>query len=423
MRSQKSSIGPTALMAMFAVISFIACTHAAAQTEKVLHSFNGSAGAEPLSGVIFDAAGNLYGTTASGGKNTCGLDFPGCGVVFELTLTSGGGWAERVLHNFSDTGNDGYLPASGLVFDAAGNLYGTTVYGGNESCVGLGSGTGCGMVFQLTPTGESWREKIVHKFNSGMDGYNPTAAVILDTAGNLYGTTSTGGAHNVGMAFELTPAANGNWKETILHTFNSVGKNGDGPDSALSLDAAGNLYGTAANGGNGGLGTAFELKPPTGAGWTENELYSFTSDNGVGGYPIGGMIFDGSGNLYGTTAVGGSVGFYGTVFELTPKAGGGWTESVVFAFDTLSPVGLTFDAAGNLYGTLPRAGTFSQGLIFELTRTSGGGWSERGLYSFTGTGDGGYPNPGLVLDAAGNLYGTTQTGGAHGDGTVFEIIP
>jgi len=422
MRSKKLYVG---LASVFAWIMLMAGSRAAAQTEKVLHSFNNTGGDEPAAGVIFDAAGNLYGTTSRGGSNTCGLDFPGCGVVFELTSTSGGGWTERVLHDFSDSGDDGYLPVSSLVFDAAGNLYGTTVYGGNESCIGAGSGTGCGMVFELTPAagGERWKEKIVHEFNNGKDGYNPSAGVILDAAGNLYGTTFNGGAYNVGMAYELTPESGGKWTEKILHTFNSNGKNGDGPGSCLSPDSAGNLYGTTADGGNYGLGTAFELEPAAGGGWAGSELYSFSSDDGVGGYPIGGLIFDGSGNLYGTTAVGGSVGFYGTVFELTPKASGGWTESVVFAFDEFSPVGLTFDGADNLYGTLPQAGTFGQGLIFELTPTSGGGWSEKGLYSFTGTGDGGYPNPGLVLDAAGNLYGTTATGGAHGDGTVFEITP
>jgi uncharacterized repeat protein (TIGR03803 family) len=318
----------------------------------------------------------------------------------------------------------GILPASSLAIDAAGNLYGTTVYGGDETCVGAGSGTGCGTVFELIApaAGKGWSEKIVHKFENGRDGYNPTFGVTLDAAGNLYGTTLSGGANNAGMAYELSPAAGGHWTEKILHTFKSSGNSGAGPSSGLILDSAGNLYGTTADGGVSGLGTAYELKPTTGGGWAWSGLYSFSSKNGVGGYPFGPIALDGSGNLYGTTSVGGSFNLYGTVFQLVRQTSGSWKENVLFDFKALSPLGVTLDSSGNVYSTLPQAGEFAQGEIFELTPISGG-WSERTLYVFNGTGDGGSPTAGLLLDAAGNVYGTTHAGGTRSDGVVFEITP
>jgi uncharacterized repeat protein (TIGR03803 family) len=226
-------------------------------SEKVLHSFNDTDGAYSSAGLIFDKNGNLYGTTLEGGDYGCSAS--GCGTVFELTPTAGGGWTETVLLNFN--GSDGSGPQAGLIFDAAGNLYGTTV-GGGTNCPPFG----CGTVFELTPTaGGGWTEKVLHSFGNGTDGANPFAGLIFDAAGNLYGTTYGGGtyrcgASGCGTAFELTPAAGGSWTETVLYSF-SRGNDGFEPEAGLIFDSAGNLYGTTAVGGTYDGGTVFELTP------------------------------------------------------------------------------------------------------------------------------------------------------------------
>ena len=351
-------------------------------TETVLHSFgNGTDGRGP-NALIFDAAGNLYGTTSWGGTYTYG-------TVFELTPAAGGGWTEQVLYSFCSQTNctDGAHPVAGLIFDAAGNLYGTTGHGGvYASC---NSGTGCGTVFELTPTaGGGWTEKVLHNFGNGTDGNSPSAGLIFDAASNLYGTTYVGGIYcsgsgGCGTVFELTPAAGGTWTETVLYSFCPAGypcTDGIGPEAGLIFDAAGNLYGTTVQGGRYDYGTVFELSPTAGGGWTETVLHNF--GNGLDGVdPSAGLIFDAAGNLYGTTSWGGYYGHYeyGTVFELTPAASGGWTETVLHSFgngtDGRAPLaGLIFDAAGNLYGTTSAGGTdtscpnggYGCGTVFEL---------------------------------------------------------
>lgn len=218
------------------------------------------------------------------------------------------------------------------------------------------------------------------------------------------------------------PASGGGWTEEILYSFGNGPEDAAGPGSSLIFDAEGNLYGTTTGGGNGKLGTAFELSPTSGS-WVEKVIFNFHSDDrGVGGYPFSGLIFDGSGNLYGATGTGLS-GLYGAVFELTPNGSGGWMEKVLHAFNGTGATSLMFGTGGNLYGTLWRGGPLGAGEIFELTPATGGGWVERLLHRFTDNRDGGYPNPGLVLDAAGNLYGSTAAGGSQGGGTVFEIKP
>src|SRR5271167_2273777 len=421
MRGKRLSIGVRAALAIFTVTVLVTSTWAATNwKEKVLHTFsdNGTDGADPEAGLIFDAAGNLYGTTYVGGAY-------GEGTVFELTPAAGGGWTERVLYSFCSQRSctDGETPGAGLIFDAAGNLYGTTSGGG--------TGTYFGTVFELTPTaGGGWMEQVLHSFNGG-DGYWPFAGLIFDAAGNLYGTTYVGGAYGEGTVFELTPAAGGGWTERVLYSFCSQRSCTDGetPGAGLIFDAAGNLYGTTSGGGTGTyFGTVFELTPTAGGGWMEQVLHSFNGGDGY--WPFAGLIFDAAGNLYGTTYVGGAYG-EGTVFELTPAAGGGWTERVLYSFcsqrsctDGETPgAGLIFDAAGNLYGTTSGGGTGTYfGTVFELTPTAGGGWMEQVLHSFNG-GDGYWPFAGLIFDAAGNLYGTTYVGGAYGEGTVFELTP
>jgi uncharacterized repeat protein (TIGR03803 family) len=274
--------------------------------EKVLRNFkNNGGGANPYAGLIFDPAGNLYGTTVYGGSGSC---TQGCGTVFELTPQAGGGWTEKILHAFSNDGTDGFNPYASLIFDAAGNLYGTTQGGGAHAH---------GTVFELTPrTGGGWTGTILHDFNNnGTDGYNP-ANLIFDTAGNLFGTTYLGGANSGGAAFELTPTTGGSWTETLLYSFKNYGSGTAGP-SGLTLDTAGNLYGTTPMGGaepdRGG--TAFELMPTTG-GWTYRLLHSFGLGTD-GDSPQSVLIFDAAGNLYGTTQLGGANNV-GTVFEIKP---------------------------------------------------------------------------------------------------------
>ena len=425
MRSKMLSIGLRAALAIFAVTLLVTSTWAATNwNEKVLHNFNnnGTDGHFPSAGLILDAAGNLYGTTYVGGAY-------GYGMVFELTPAAGGGWTEQVLHSFDYNGTDGGYPYAGLIFDKNGNLYGTTDVGGDLAC---NAPYGCGTVFQLTPAaGGGWNEKVLYSFEGNPDGADPYAGLIFDAAGNLYGTTSYGGTYRncrygCGTVFELTPAAGGGWTETVLHSFDG---NPDGANplfGGLIFDAAGNLYGTTYQGGTYSYGTVFELTPPAGGGWTEKVLYSFNNDGMDGVWPESGPIFDAAGNLYGTTRQGGTYGG-GTVFELTPTPGGGWTEQVLHYFgngmDGVIPyAGLIFDAAGNPYGSTEGGGDYGDGTVFELTPATGGGWTEQVLHSFNGT-DGYCPWTGLIFDVGGNLYGTTTGGGTYGGGTVFELTP
>jgi uncharacterized repeat protein (TIGR03803 family) len=402
-------------------------------TEKLLHSFNDTDGALPRAGLIFDAAGNLYGTTSEGGAYSWG-------TVFELTPAGGGNWTETVLHSFCSPTDctDGAYPYAGLIFDAAGNLYGTTVGGGTYAY--CSDGYGCGTVFELTPTaGGGWTEQVLYNFGNGTDGVNPYDGLIFDAAGKLYGTTPNGGTYGYGTVFELTPTESGGWTETVLHSFCSQTDctDGEAPQADLIFDTLGNLYGSTTNGGTYGGGTVFELTPTGGGGWTEKVLHSFCSQTDCtdGEAPQAGLIFDTLGNLYGSTTAGGTYTSNcnygcGTVFELTPTGGGAWTEQVLHSFgngtDGYYPfAGLIFDAAGNLYGTTWAGGTYGWGTVFELTPT-GGGWTETVLHSFNDNGtDGILPEAGLIFDAIGNLYGTTPSGGAEGEygGTVFELTP
>ena len=382
--------------------------------EKVLHNFgSGVDGIQPDYGsLIHDSSGNLYGTTVDGGTH-------GCGMAFELSPGEGG-WTETVLHNFNNDGVDGYFPQTGLIFDTAGNLYGTTQYGPRY-----------GTVFELSPAqGGGWTEKVLYAFTGPNDGRYPRG-LTFDSSGNLFGTTSNGGIYcslyqGCGTVFELSPAQGGGWTETVLHSFGD-GTDGDNPLAPLILDSAGNLYGTTSGGGVGiAYGTVFELSPAQGGGWTLTTLYSF----GVlpdGQQPwTGPVAFDSAGNLYGTTAFGGT-NRNGTVFELSPNGSGGWMETVLHSFgsgmDGVEPLGsVIVDADGNLYGTTSQGGLDGGGTVFEFSPDGSGGWTETILHSFVGT-DGAYPFAGLTFGAAGNLYGTTGLAGPYSGGTAFELTP
>ncbi len=361
MRGKTLSIGLMAILAIFTATLLVTSTWAATH-EQVLYSFNnnGMDGAQPVAGLIFDAAGNLYGTTYGGGTYDLG-------TVFELTPTTGGGWTEKVL---SSPGWEGWAPSAGLIMDAAGNLYGTTAQGGD--------GGGCGNVFELTPTGEGWAWKDLHSFSYDGNRCYPGAGLIFDAAGNLYGTTSgTMGRSGCATVFELTPAADGGWTEHVLSDFWPTFPSPCVPTASLIFDAAGNLYGTTmcggAYGGHGGYGTVFELtrdprNPPS---WTEGRvLHSFNLSNTDGPNPRAGLMMDAAGNLYGTTS--GYDGGYGTVFELArgPR-NASWTYKVLHIFNGTEGAapygGVISDAAGNLYGTTRQGGTYGAGTVFEIT--------------------------------------------------------
>ena len=389
-------------------------------SENALYSFSGGSDPKfPYAGLIFDKAGNLYGTTEFGGANNQG-------TVFEVIPNSNGSWTETVLYSFTGS-TDGGQPYGSLVLDAAGNLYGTTNFGGSSNC-----NLGCGTVFELAPSSGGWKETVLYTFTGGSDGREPYARLLSDASGNLYGTTMLGGnigsvcSTGCGTVFKLTHGSSG-WTESVLYAFQG-GADGASPYDGLAFDAAGNLYGTTNSGGTSGYGVVFKLAPGSG-GWTANVLHAFTGQHD-GQKPYGDLILDSAGNLYGTAYQGGGSG-YGVVYKLQPNSNGRWVERVIHSFanaPSANPVsGLVMDAAGNLYGTTVLGATQSScgggcGTLFKLTPTSGGGWTFTPVHVFGKGTDGYHPTGDLVLDAAGNMYGTTQAGGAQGSGLVFEIM-
>jgi uncharacterized repeat protein (TIGR03803 family) len=418
-RKRLSSLQANGVLILAATI--LVSISAWAGTERVLYNFKGGAdGWGPDAGLVVDPAGNLYGTTFRGGGG-CTRD--GCGTVFELTK-SGGKWREKVLLRFN--GLPGILPTAALILDAAGNLYGTAsdALGGN------------GMVFKLTPDANGkWSVSVLHAFAGGLDGEVPFGSLVSDAAGNLYGTTSYGGGYGsctgvynqsyCGTVFELSPprTKGGKWKEKVLYHFKG-GSDGGNPSASLILDAAGNLYSTTAIGGAYGWGTVFKLTHGSNGKWMESVLHSF-DERTDGAEPFSALIFDKIGNLYGTTYSGASSRF-GTVFKLAPSSDG-WKETVLHTFnggsDGGNPLGsLILDSAGNIYGATSGEVSNSSGTVFKLTPGLGSAWTETILYSFTGGGDGAFPNAPLIMDSRGNLYGAGGGGGALGIGVVFEVL-
>ena len=400
------------------------------QTETVIHVFPTGPydGAQSYSALVADPHGALYGTTYSEGA----YDF---GNVYQLTHGSGGAWNETILYSFKG-GSDGKNPYGALFLSAKNHkIYGTT-YGG-------GSGN-LGVVYELDPPaqpGAPWTETVLHTFEGTPDGAYPYAGVVADSEGALYGTTSAGGTSYGGIVFRLLPPSKpgGVWKEEVLHDFAGT------PDTNVSLahlvfDNSENLYGTGSSAGEFGYGAAFELSPPSaGNSWSETILYSFTGGSD-GGDLIAGLVFDSTGDLYGTALIGGdaegSQGS-GTVFELSPPAapGANWTENTLHTFkggtDGRGPfAGVIVDNNGFVYGTTLTGGdsaceTGGCGTAFALQPPSGqgGAWTERVLHAFAGGNDGVTPLVPL-LQLHGNLYGTTVGGGSPSSlGTVFEITP
>jgi uncharacterized repeat protein (TIGR03803 family) len=397
--------------------AFIAGVTATAdsQTHKVLYNFKGAPDAEnPSIGLVADPSGKLYGVTSSGGLH-------GWGAVFELTPPSaqGGEWTESVIYNFVG-GNDSGGPAAGLILDHAGNLYGTTLSGG-------GSGHD-GTVYELTPPdvpGSEWTETLIYRFAGSPDGEYPVASLVFDRAGNLYGTTVFGGKFSNGAVFRLAPPAakGGEWTETVLYSF--VGQ-GDGldPQAGLILDSTGALYGTTWS------QTVFKLTPPADhrSNWTLQSLYNFGGGDHRGSLSNGNLLAARNRSLIGTQQFGEGSSNAGTVFQLTPGTQGlPWTETLIHQFtggsDGLYPLaGVISDRAGNFYGTTESGGTSTAGTVFKLTPSQSGAWTETS-YSFRGGLDGSSPAAGVIFGKGGALYGTTAGGGSFGKGTVFQIVP
>jgi uncharacterized repeat protein (TIGR03803 family) len=370
---------------------------AQAQTFSVVHNFTGgSDGGGPLNGFTFDSAGNLYGTTNTGGTF-------GYGIVFKIT-TSG---VQTVLHNFAG-GSDGANPQGSLVRDKTGNLYGATTGGGTS---------GAGTVFKVTSTGT---ESILYSFPGNTAGSDPEATLAMDAAGNLYGTTVAGGKYGNGAVFKLTLAKTGKWMESVLYSF-AGGTDGAVPVAGVTVSTSGNIFGTTSAGGTYGYGTVFELTR-SGTSWTETILHNFANGDD-GSIPYAGLIADKSGNLYGAATQGGNGGG-GTIFELTPSSGT-YTFNVLYSVPGWGISGsfrdLMITATGIIYGTTHCDGNNSAGTVWELTPASGS-WNYALLYTFTGGTDGLYSFSNLVMEK-GKLYGTTNEGGADNYGVVFEVTP
>jgi uncharacterized repeat protein (TIGR03803 family) len=380
----------------------------AQDTFKVLHPFTWAG--LPSGSLTLDSKGDLYGTTEHGGLKDERNCLSGCGIVYELVPGIDGAWSVDVLHIFTD--GDGYDPRGGMIFDKAGNLYGTA----------------SAIVFKLAPNaGGEWTYSVL--YNGGC-----RSGLAFDSAGNLYGS----GCENI---FKLTPSTDGSWTETTLYTFSLDSVNGSAPNGGLIFDKAGNLYGMTASGGdlsagNEGCGVVFRLSPGPGESWTETVLYTFVcgaDGGGAGGaYPGAGVVMDIAGNLYGTTTSGGDphCGYAGAgcgvAFELSPGSGTTWTETVLHTFTGLGDggqpeVGLILDASGNLYGTTEAGGDTNFGVVYELSKSSSGSWTESVLHAFLGYGKGTFAP--VIFDSSGNLYGTAYEGGPDNGGLVFEITP
>jgi uncharacterized repeat protein (TIGR03803 family) len=382
---------------------------AAAVKETRIHEFNG--GVDP-NGLVADRAGNLYGTTGSDG-------FYRFGTVFQVRPSPYGIWTESTIYSFTG-GSDGGAPEAVLTLDAQGNLYGTTQVGGSGSCT-------CGTVFELSRSASGlWTETTLYSFAGGADGSSPRyTKLIFDAAGNLYGVTEFGGTAQGGTVFELSPQAGGGWTESVLYAFAGGASDGANPFGGVVFDNAGNLYGAAYDGGSsecggGGCGGVFELSPQAGGGWREQMLYFF--QNGVdGSTPDSLLIIDPAGNLYGMTQFGGSVGC-GTVFKLSPGTGGAWSKQTLHQFtgdpDGCGPfLNMVRDGAGNLYGVAEAGGAMGDGAIFQITPAG----TEKTLFSFSGGNEGSDPRSLIMGPAGRSLFGVTFGLGSTESGVIFEI--
>jgi uncharacterized repeat protein (TIGR03803 family) len=393
-------------------LAMLMAVSASAQ-QKTIFRFNPTTGFQPANSLISDGEGHLYGVTSIGGNRSC--FYKGCGLVFELSSGTGNTWTEKIIYPFVGGSSDGAIPLTDLIFDGKGNLYGATA---NPSSV-----------YELTPNANGkWTERVLYLFPN-QEGYDPGSRLAFDSKGNIYGTLRRGGVSD-GEVFELTPQSNGTWKESVLYGF--TGSNGDGntPYGGVVLDAKGNIFGTTQIGGASNYGTVYRLSPNGSGGFTETILYNFTGQ-GDGGYPAAPLTMDAAGNLYGTTSLS-NVDTHSTVFELSPT-GTRWKETILYTFagasDGSYPSGVVFDAQGNLYGTTQNGGSGCNspgcGTVFKLKPQSSGLWQETIVHQFESSDDGSVSMGNILIDnSTGHAYGTTQFGGGrNGYGTVFQVGP
>jgi uncharacterized repeat protein (TIGR03803 family) len=410
--AQHNSTVTQAWLLVLAIFLSAASAHAG---EKVIFQFNANQGFNPTTGLISDSAGNFYGT-ASGGIGSCNM-------VYELSPGPDSTYTETVLYTFQNCNQTGLYPAGALTMDKDGNLYGAESSNFDD---------GTGQIYELAEgTNGVWTYSLIHTFGS-KEG-SPYGDLAWDAAGNLYGATSSPFTTFNGEVFKLSPQPDGSWKEGALYKFPAPDGVG-GPAGSVVLDSQGNLYGATSYGyggyGSNTRGGVYELSPQSGT-WKLTLLYNFTTAS-ASQFPNSRLTFDSSGNLYGTTQGGNT--FYGTVFEVSPGSGGTWTEKTLHSFnsgnnDGGSTIGnLVFDASGNLYGVTSNGGNGCNGnlcgVVYKLTPQSGGGYKESIAHPFESASDGSNPYSGLFLDSSGNLYGTTAHGGSrYGYGTVYQITP
>jgi len=419
------------LLILLAVVLNLASADGAwaSPKEKVLYRFRAAEdGSKPSSSLVMDASGNLYGTTMQAGEGFSNCNY-GCGTVFELMPSGNDEWRFKTIYAFQG-GTDGASPSGNLVFHQAGNLYGTTLGGGTVgNCYYQ---AGCGTVFELSPNSDgSWTETVLYRFQGYPDGFRPSG-LTLDATGSLYGTTSVNLEAAGATVYKLSPPQQkgGTWTEQTMTTFPCCG---EAANSVLVMDNRGNLIGTTQVQNqfcNKTCGQVFELALVDGE-WVETSLYQFAGE-GNGANPMAGVILDGDGNLYGATRQGGNN--FGVAFQLKHNSPQ-WNSTLLYNFcsdnncaDGAHPLaGVVFDKSGNLYGTTYDGGTGCNkgyrgcGIVFKLTHTRSG-WEEMVLHHFSDDPDGSKPAASLIFDSAGNIYGTTTSGGKD-VGTVFEITP
>jgi uncharacterized repeat protein (TIGR03803 family) len=421
----RSFLQPITRLASAAALVLLTGTLAMAQKEATIHNFvGGTDGAYPMASLLADSAGNLYGTTLEGGSSpSCMAGSLGCGTVFELTPPGSGAdhWTETILYTFQGQA-DGESPAAPLVFDDAGNLYGTTLGAGQNND---------GVIFELSPptqTNGAWNETVLYNFTAEV---HPSGGLVIDSEGNLFGVASAP------EVYELSPpsAPGGTWTFAVLHVFDT--QDGGLNPEGLTLDRAGNIYGISEIGGNGTgpchrentCGLVFELvrNPMAGDPWKEKVLYNFTGKDGDGATPTSGVVFHGGNNLYGTAADGGDANGDGTVFELS-YSGGSWAETTLYEFNSATSgyrpeAGVAFDHEGNLYGTT-YFGLDGEGGVYELSPPAepGSSWTFTSLFD-AGCGASCATSTGVVLGKGNALYGTMMQGGVEGLGSVYGVIP
>ncbi|HTS07739.1 MAG TPA: choice-of-anchor tandem repeat GloVer-containing protein [Candidatus Eisenbacteria bacterium] len=394
------------------------------ENEFLLHSFDYTDGTNPHGAVFIYPAGYFLGTTSQDGPT-------GAGTVYQLSPNGIGGWGYEVAYNFCSVPgcSDGISPQSGLIIDSAGNLYGTTSMGGDSS--NLNCGHGCGVVYELTTNGGVWTETVLYAFSGGSDGATPISSLAMDSAGNIYGTTSAGGVSSIycaqgcGVLFTLRRGSDGTWTQKVLHAFCSVSGCIDGAiPNGVAVDAAGNLYCTTAEAGRYGGGTLLQVTARAKGGWTGKLLHSFgKGSDGVSPNP--GLAFDALGDVYGTTNRGGSQNS-GIAFEMTLDSNHQWIEKNLHTFCSalncteggVPLAGLTIDSRGRLFGSTSIGGTGQLGTLYMLEQYARDHWNDSPIYSSV---SGNFDNP-VTLDASGNLFTTTTIGGTFNVGSAIEVI-